>query len=423
MPQECRFARRQRNCTSLPHLPDYRNMGIVAGVFLPLVLLLLAAIASAIAAYGTHPVWAQYPHGLNLILFARYFLWPLGTLALLLCLALVALVVSGKRRVWWLIGLGPILALFIHRFATDPLSQFAIADNPAFVQAADAAFLADDDYVIGLTFNGVSYAYPAYVLYRTPVVFQQEHSSRMILMWSAFGNRAVAYGIKHDLRARDVEIVSMPANAILLYNSRLGEFINGLTGQTVRGQKPTGFLSAMATSKTNWREWRANHPATLAMVPAGGAGQKIPNAPLRPWYPMPRLKDTQLPAETRVNLINTPHPVAVIAAEVPAKPIQIVVDQVPVLLFRDPSGRLHVFDRRIDDLTPKFRLNKDLRRKQAWLIDLDTNSGWSPDGRAVDGPMAKAEKRLVPIAVEDGLYWGLMKTWMPQLEILHPALP
>jgi hypothetical protein len=403
-------------------LPDPRDAGIVEDVFLPLTLLLSAAIASAIAAYGTHPVWAQYSHGLDMILFARYFLWPLGALALLLCLALVALVVSGKRRAWWLIGLGPILALFVHRFATDPFSQFTIADSPAFVLAADAPFLADEDYVIGLTFNGVSYAYPAYALYRTPVVFQQEHSSRMVLIWSAFANRAVACNIKHDLRARDVEIVSMPANALLLYNTRLGESINGLTGLTVRGQKPSGFLSPIPARKTSWREWLAGHPTTLAMVPPGGAGQKIPNAPLRPWYPMPRFRDTQLPPETRIALIDTPHPVAILPSQAPSEPLHIVIDQVPTLLFRDPAGRLHVFDRRIEDLTPKFRRNRDTRRKDAWLIDEDTRSGWSADGRAVDGPMAKAGKRLVPIAVEDGLNWRVMKTWMPQLELLHPEV-
>ncbi len=420
MPQPQTPVAECRNCVSLLDLPEMRQAVIVGIVFLPLMLLLSAAIASAIAAYGTHPTWAQYPHGLKLILFSRYFLWPLGTVGLGLCLALVALVVSGKRRVWWLIGLGPILALFVHRFATDPLSQFSIADNPSFVPAGQAAFLADDDYVIGLTLNGASYAYPAYALFRTPVVLQQEHSKGVVLMWSAFANRALAYQTGHDLHARDLEIVSMPANALLLYNIRLGEFINGLTGQTTKLQKPTGFQAAIPVHKCSWREWAAAHPGTLAMVPAGGVGQKIPNAPLRPWYPQPKLKDAQVPAETWIAVIETPRPMAIIPREMPTRPANVVVDQVPTLVFRDSAGRVHVFDRRIEDLTPKFRLNTDAKRKQAWLIDADTNSGWSADGRAVDGPMAKQGKRLAQIPVDDGLQWGLMKTWIPDLEWFHP---
>ena len=51
---------------------------------------------------------------------------------------LVATVISGRRRVFWLIGLGPILALFGHRFATDPNATMRSVENPAFV-AADAA--------------------------------------------------------------------------------------------------------------------------------------------------------------------------------------------------------------------------------------------------------------------------------------------
>ena len=31
----------------------------------------LATILAAVVAYGTHPLWAQYPHGLGLILLSR----------------------------------------------------------------------------------------------------------------------------------------------------------------------------------------------------------------------------------------------------------------------------------------------------------------------------------------------------------------
>src|SRR5437763_1197041 len=84
---------------------------------------------AAVAAYGTSASWAQYPHGLDLILWSRRLEWPLVTIAILLCLGLIALVIAGKRRAWWLIGLGPILALFAHRFVTDPAGAFSILEN------------------------------------------------------------------------------------------------------------------------------------------------------------------------------------------------------------------------------------------------------------------------------------------------------
>ncbi|MGE5612295.1 MAG: DUF3179 domain-containing (seleno)protein [Bacillota bacterium] len=395
-------------------------------MFLPLLLLFSAAFASAIVAYGTHPVWAQYRHGLSLILFARQFEWPLAALALVLCVTVVALVVAGKRRAWWLIGLGPVLALFVHRYQTDPLRDFYILANPAFVPAVQASFMAGDDYVVGVVFEGSAYAYPYFALYSAPVVFQTEHDRRMILMWSAFANRAVAWQVNRAYHPRDLEIISMPANALLVYNVKLGQFINGLTGCTPAGQKPEGFLSSMPVQKVTWRQWASWYPTTQVLVPPGGVPrQKVPNAPLRPWFPYPPITGTP-PAESAIVLLETPSPQAILPQLVKANPMNLSVGGIPMLVFRDrATGRVRAFDRRVEDLTLKFKLNTDARRKQAVLVDLDTNSGWLTDGRPIDGPMAKAGKRLQPINVDEFVYWGVMKTWMPQLQLVtvEPTSP
>jgi len=409
------------NCHA-PHAPFPSICRAIAAilkrVFLPLLLLFSAAMASALVAYGTHPAWAQYSHGLGLILFARRFEWPLVALAVLLCLTLVALVVAGKRRAWWLIGLGPVLALFVHRYETDPLRGFAIVDGPGFVSAQQAAFMAEKDYVVGLHFEGTAYAYPYHAMYSSPVVFQFDHDKRMVLMWSAFANRAVAYHITHDLYARDLEIVSMPANALLLYNSKLGQFINGLTGSMPSGRKPTGFTRMIPVEKMTWRDWVASHPATLVMVPRSTPkGGKTPNAPLLPWFGLPPPKDGR-PIATPIVLIATTQPVAVLAAAMPPAPANVSAGGLPMLLFPDPATkRARVYDRRLEDLTLRFAVNTDARRKQAALIDRETNSGWSVDLRAIDGPLGRSGKRLTPVPIEEGLYWGVMKRWMPELEL------
>jgi hypothetical protein len=49
------------------------------------------------------------------------------------------------------------------------------------------------------------------------------------------------------------------------------------------------------------------------------------------------------------------------------------------------------------------------------MVDSESQSFWTLDGRAVDGPL-KGE-HLHEIAVEDGLYWGVMKFWMPELQL------
>ena len=49
------------------------------------------------------------------------------------------------------------------------------------------------------------------------------------------------------------------------------------------------------------------------------------------------------------------------------------------------------------------------------MIDSDTASFWTIDGRAVDGELKGARLREIP--VEDGLWLNVMRFWCPQLPV------
>ena len=385
----------------------------------PLFLIAVAVLSAGVVAYGTHAFWAQFPHGIEMIFWCRRLEWPLVTVSMLFCLALLALIITGKRRAWWLIGLGPVLALFVHKFVTDPGGAFMVADGPTFISAADAGFLADDDYIVGLRFGDTDYAYPYAMLYYNPVVIQSDHEQRMILMWSPFANRAVAESITHDLKARDLEIVSSPANALLLYNRANGQFINGLKGQTQSGQKPIGFGSPIVLSTMTWKDWRGINPATKVMAPMGGAQAfAAPRAPILPTQPMPpAILDN--PATTSIVLVGATRPAALRADEVGREPQYVSVDGRTVFVYREaPDRPVRAFSCHLKgDLFPRFRLNDNPRRKGAMFIDSDTDSGWSPAGVWVDGMKEYRGSRLTPVPVQDGLYWGVMKFWYPELQL------
>ena len=103
-----------------------------------------------------------------------------------------------------------------------------------------------------------------------------------MLIWSAYANRAVAMSIGHDLKARDLEIVGSPANSLLLYNGRLGQFINGVTGRTPDGKKPSGAVEYLPVWKMTWRQWLEGHPQTKVLSSPAGVS---PNAPLIQFFP------------------------------------------------------------------------------------------------------------------------------------------
>lgn len=390
---------------------------------LPLLLIGLDLFFAAIMAYGTHPNLAQYSHGLDLILIARRFQWLLAAVSLLLSIALIALAVSGKRRAWWLIALAPVLALFVHRFSTDSLHALTILENPDFVPAEQAGFVRDEDEVVGLVFADTAYAYPFAALYTNPVVVHSDHDRRMILFWSAFANRAQAFEINRELKGRDLEIVSMPANALLLYNSRLGQFINGLTGLTqpigrTLGDKPTGLRDPIRTWKMPWSIWRSRHPQTRVLQPYR-THLNAPNAPVLPYYKLPRESVEPL-AGLRIIMLDTSPPAALPENAVADRPINLSVAGQSVLIFRDPpTGAVRAFDRRIEqDLFLRFALNADPRRPKAFLVDTSTNTGWNADGTALDG--TRRGTKLAPIPADESLYWPVMKFWYPDLAIITP---
>jgi hypothetical protein len=385
-------------------------------VFLPLVLLVVAAISSAIVAYGINPAWMQYPHGLGLILAARRFEWPLIALTLVACIAFLALIVSGKRRAWWLLGLAPILALLGHRLALNPADAFLVNDQPAFVSADRATFIDGNDWVVGLIDGPDPIAFPYASLYSHPLVIRIDEAEPMLLMWSPFANCATAFRIDRAIRPNELEIVAMPGNALLAYNSRIGQFINGITAQTPDGKTPTGFLAPMPIIKTTWARWLAAHPATLVMIPPANS-INAPRGPVLPYFPMPH--DSNAPApDTTIALLRGSSPVAIFDSDITSTPANF--SNPPIVTIRNPlTGAVQAFNRDVDqDLTPIFKAKTFRKFPRATMTDSDSASAWTPDGHAIDGPLKG--KKLMPIGIEDGIYYNVARLWFPAL-ITNPA--
>jgi hypothetical protein len=384
---------------------------------LPLIVIVLAAVAAAVLAYGTDPNWARFHHGIEFILWSRQWQWVLLSVSLVFCLVLLVIVVSGKRRAWWLIGLLPILVLYSHRFLTGPAAASKVVEDPPFVDADRAGFLRDNDYVVGVKFGDSAYAFPYCVLYSAPAVIRSEQDQRMILLWSPYANKATAYSISRDLRARDLEVVSWPANAMLLFNSRLGQFINGITSQTTKNQTPTGFRLPIRAVKEMWADWRQQYPHCLVMAPLNADWQTAPSSPLPPRYAMP----TTQPADfRRVCVVAGTAPIAVPSDDITDVPLNLSAGGTPVLLMRDGVyGQTVAFDRHVQyDLIPRFAKTSDPRRPTAVMVDIDTDTEWSVAGQALQGARETRGRSLTPMIAEDGLYWDVMKFWMPDLKAI-----
>src|SRR3954468_15136070 len=153
---------------------------------LPLALILVATTAAGGGAYGVHPGRAQCGRGLAMIALARRLMWPLVAVSLISCLSLLGLIITGKRRAWWLIGLAPVLALFVHRFGPGAPGPAGVGEGAAMGEAKDPSAPEAGDYVVGLVFADRAYAFPYRALFARPVVAMTDYDQRMLLIWSAF---------------------------------------------------------------------------------------------------------------------------------------------------------------------------------------------------------------------------------------------
>jgi hypothetical protein len=232
-------------------------------MLLPLLLSFFATLAAAVMSYGVHSGLGKYPWGVDAIMFARRMQWPLVAVSLILCFALLGLVISGKRRAWWLIALAPVLMLFVHRFWTSPINRYVVISDPTFV-APDS--LRDDHELITVIFSGQAYAYPVGYLAAWPVIVQDDREHRMLLMYSPKLKQATASTVTRDLKARDLEIISEPAGALLIYNSRRGQFISATTGLTPRGEKPANILTDLKPMPAKGKQWRDANPNGKVMM-------------------------------------------------------------------------------------------------------------------------------------------------------------
>jgi Protein of unknown function (DUF3179) len=391
-------------------------LGESEDVLIPLLVLIAALAAAGVTAFGADPGWAVYSHGLDFIMLSRRIQWPLIGMTVMASALVPAMVAAGRWRAIWLIGLAPVVVLFVHRFTAGPARSMYVDGSASFV-SADQTDVAGDEYVVGLTFDGASYAYPYRYLFHSPVVVQAMPRRRLVLIWSADANRAVACTADWSLSPRDLEIVSTPANSLLLYNSEIGQFIVGVTGQTPAGDRPSGFDETLPTVKTTWREWLSEHPRTQVLQPLQGCTIG-PTAPIVPRFPLPKSIDAT-PVE-QVALIQSQHPAIIRDGDVTSAPLNLMVGVDPMLVFRDGSGSVRAFMRVANgDLTPRFIPASMPQNTRVVFTERDSNSQWTDDGRAVAGQL-KGEK-LQPFSVDDGVYLSALRYWYPNLAVIVPT--
>jgi len=300
--------------------------------------------------------------------------------------------------------------------------------EPRFAPAGQADFLKDSDLVIGVSENGVAKAYARDVAAWHHVIHDTFGNMPVIVTWCSLCNTPLVFRSAVDGKKLTFERTDNRGNNFIMVDKETGSIWQQIGGQAFEGPMKGKRLTIVPFLITNWGEWRARHPQTLALVPEAssqaGYAQMVTRFANMPFgtdrmpnrSPLVRDLDKRLPASEQVIGIeigdaHKAYPVAALRKDV------VVNDRVgstPVLLIQQTgSNTTTAFSRVLGGRTLTFKA-----AAAGAFVDNETGSHWNAYGECTAGSLRGQKlERIVP---QPGL-WFAWAEFFPDTQVYSPA--
>jgi hypothetical protein len=139
-------------------------------------------------------------------------------------------------------------------------------DKPEFVTAGFAAFLRNNDQVLGLKSGNVVRAYPLRILNWHEVVNDRIGGNPVVISFCPLCGTGVAFDARVDGRALSFGVSGLLYNSdVLLYDRQTNSLWSQLLGQAISGPLKGRRLNMLPLTHTSWADWRKAHPATQVL--------------------------------------------------------------------------------------------------------------------------------------------------------------
>jgi hypothetical protein len=307
----------------------------------------------------------------------------------------------------------------------QPRDFMTAIDEPRLVPASAAAFMRDDEPVVGLEGTGAPRAYSVFVLERHEVINDRVGDAPIAVTWCGVAGSAVVYERSVGERVLGFGVSgALWKNNLVLYDRESGSLWSQILGEALEGPLDGRRLRALPSTVTTWGRWREAHPDTLVLVRGSESGramewtERYEKDPGRLGFTGSGNPDLRLAGKTRVLGVppGSPGNAAGIAYVLDRVTLhQDAIGPTPVLVVRDPDGPTgRVFRRTAGGREYHFRPGPSPGRAE----DRETGSLWDlVAGRAISGPAAGVRLEAVPAT---RLYWFVWAAIHPGSE-LRPA--
>ena len=137
------------------------------------------------------------------------------------------------------------------------------------VKASDADFMTDDDYILGVTVNGESRAYPTRFVWFHHIVNDKagKPEMRYAVTYCSVCNSGLRFDPTVDGKPVLIDFYGL-YNGVACFCDRATESVLlQVSGDFVTGPLKGKSLKTGPLLDTTWKEWKTRHPDTLVMSP------------------------------------------------------------------------------------------------------------------------------------------------------------
>lgn len=153
-------------------------------------------------------------------------------------------------------------------------------DQPRFVAADAAAFLARNDEVLGLVYQGEARAYPIKIMDWHEIVNDRIDGEPIAITYCPLCGSGMAFRAEHAGQALSFGVSGLLYNSdLLLYDRQTESLWSQIAKQAIAGPLAGTVLSALPLTHTTWVAWRRAHPQTQVLSTATGYRRDYDRAP------------------------------------------------------------------------------------------------------------------------------------------------
>lgn len=307
--------------------------------------------------------------------------------------------------------------------AKPPIAApYELIREPRFTAAGNATFLKDEDQVVGVSANGVARAYPRRLIAWHHIIHDQLGSTPILATWCNLCATAIVFRNDVDGKKLTPDLAGLRGSNMTFRDRETGTQWQQATGEAFAGPLAGKRLEIAPFQFTTWGEWRKNHPHTQVLLPdpkreaeyeAMAQREARTRTLAKPAAPILR-EDSRLQAHALVyGLVAGGGQKAYPAARLQGNMVlNEQVGSAPVLVVHSTNGdTTTAFSRAQGGRTLTFRAAQS---GEAWLVDDQTGSQWTPYGECVAGRLKGAKLEVIPPLPS---FWFAWAEFYPETQV------